>query len=321
VRRGAPAAALACVIFAGSTGAQEFPAHSIRIVVPFAAGGGADLAGRVVGQKLSEALGQAVAVEDRPGANGSIGAEAVARAAPDGTMLAMGSNANITTNPHLYPLSFDPMRDLVPVAMLSVNPLLLFVNPALIPVASVGELVAFARAQPHPIDYASAGTGSPGHLAMELLKMSAGVSMVHVPYKGGTPGVNDVLGGRIGVMFAAAPAVLPYLRAQRLRGLATSGAARSVFAPDLPTIAEAGFAGFDVVIWNALFAPARTPEDTVRRLNTEINRILAQPDTRSILISQGAEPQPMERSQLTKFVREDYERWGRVIRAAGIHAD
>src|SRR3989449_6709094 len=176
----------------------QYPVRAIKIVVAFPAGGGSDLAARVVGQKLSESLGQPVVVENRVGANGNIGAEAVARAAPDGYTLVMGSNANITTNPHLMALGYDPMKDLAPVAMLTVNPLLLFVNPAVVPVSSFQEFLAYVKARDGKVDYASAGHGTPAHLSGELLKMVAGIGIVHVPYKGRPPGVNDVLGGRGG---------------------------------------------------------------------------------------------------------------------------
>ena len=245
--------------FASCAWAQDYPTRAIRIVVAFPAGGGSDLAARVVGQKLAERVGQPVVIENRVGANGSVGAEAVARAAPDGYTLVMGSNANITTNPQLMTLAYDPMKDLAPVAMLTVNPLLLFVNPALVPVSTFQEFVAYAKAQGPNLHYASAGNGSPAHLCGELLKMVAGLEMVHVPYKGGPQGVNDVLGGRVGLMFAAAPTVLPQVRAGKVRGIAMTGAQCSAYAPEIPTIAESGFPDFDVVIWNALLAPAATP--------------------------------------------------------------
>src|SRR2546425_8104688 len=193
---------LLLVACASCAWAQDYPARAIRIVVAFPAGGGSDLAARVVGAKLAERLGQPVVIENRVGANGGVGAEAVARAAPDGYTLVMGSNANITTNPHLMALAYDPMKDLVPVAMLTVNPLLLFVNPALVPVASFREFLDYVRARDGKVDYASAGNGSPPHLSGELLQLTAGIRLVHVPYKGGPPGVNDVLGGRVGVMLA-----------------------------------------------------------------------------------------------------------------------
>jgi tripartite-type tricarboxylate transporter receptor subunit TctC len=290
-------------------------------VVAFPAGGGADLAARVVGQKLSESLGQPVVIENRVGANGNIGAEAVARAAPDGYTLVMGSNANITTNPHLMALGYDPMKDLAPVAMLTVNPLLLFVNPSVVPVSSFQEFLAFVKAREGKVNYASAGNGSPAHLSGELLKMVAGIDMVHVPYKGGPPGVNDVLGGRVGVMLAAAPTVLPHIRSGKLRGIATTGAQRSVFAPEIPTVAESGFPEFNVVIWNALFAPGATPPSILARLHGEIDRVLAQPETRELLLKQGAEPTPMEAAAFEQLIKTEYARWGKVIREARIKVD
>src|SRR6266568_3541454 len=248
--------------------AQPYPSRAIRIVVAFPAGGGSDLAARVVGQKLSESLGQPVVVENRVGANGSVGAEAVARSAPDGYTIVMGSNANITTNPHLMALSYDPMKDLAPVAMLTVNPLLLFVNPTVVPVNSFKEFLAYVREQDGKADYASAGNGSPAHLSAELLKLTAGIRMVHVPYKGGTPGVNDVLGGRVGIMFAAAP-----------------------------------------------------PSAVLAKLHGEIDRVLAQPEVKELLLKQGAEVQPMADAELRELLRTEYERWGRVIREAKIRMD
>ena len=301
--------------------AQQYPARAIKIVVAFPAGGGSDLAARVVGQRLSESFGQPVIVENRVGANGNIGVEAVARAAPDGYTLVMGSNANITTNPHLMALDYDPMKDLAPVAMLTVNPLLLFVNPSVVPVASFREFLSYVKARQGKVNYASAGNGSPAHLCGELLKMVAGIEMVHVPYKGGPPGVNDVLGARVGVMLAAAPTVLAHIRSGRLRGIATTGAQRSVFAPEVPTIAESGFPDFNVVIWNALFAPGATPPSILAKLHGEIDRVLAQPDTRELLLKQGAEPAPMDLTALQQLLKNEYARWDKVIREARIKID
>jgi tripartite-type tricarboxylate transporter receptor subunit TctC len=312
---------LLLALVAHDVAAQAYPARAIRIVVAFPAGGGSDLAARVVGQRLSENIGQPVVIENRVGANGGVGAEVVARAAPDGYTLVMGSNANITTNPHLMTLGYDPMKDLVPVAMLTVNPLLLFVNPALVPVSSFQEFLAHAKAQGDKLHYASAGNGSPAHLSGELLKMVARLEMVHVPYKGGPQGVHDVVGGRVGVMLAAAPTVLPQVRAGKLRGIAMTGAQRSASAPDIPTIAESGYPEFDVVIWNALFAPGATPRPALAKLHGEINRVLAQPDIQQTLLKQGAEPAPMEAAALEKLLQKEYARWGNVIREARIKVD
>src|SRR5438067_2636098 len=312
---------LLLLAFGSCASAQDYPSRAIRIVVAFPAGGGSDLAARVVGAKLAERVGQPVVIENRVGANGGVGAEAVARAAPDGYTLVMGSNAKITTKPHLMTLGYDPMKDLAPVAMLTVNPLLLFVNPALVPVNTFQEFVAYAKAEGPKLHYASAGNGSPAHLCGELLKMVAGLAMVHVPYKGGPQGVNDVLGGRVGLMFAAAPTVLPQVRAGKLRGIVMTGAHRSVFAPEIPTIAESGVPDFDVVIWNALFAPAATPAAIVAKLHDEIGRVLAQPETRELLLKQGAEPTPMEPAALRALLDSEYARWGKVIREAHIKVD
>ena len=307
--------------FASCAWAQDYPVRAIRIVVAFPAGGGSDLAARVVGAKLAERVGQPVVIENRVGANGGVGAEAVARAAPDGYTLVMGSNANITTNPHLMTLAYDPMKDLAPVAMLTVNPLLLFVNPSVVPVNSFPEFLAYAKAQGPKLHYASAGNGSPAHLCGELLKMVTGLEMVHVPYKGGPQGMHDVVGGRVGIMFAAAPTVLPQVRAGKVRGIAMTGAQRSAYAPEIPTIAESGFPDFDVVIWNALFAPGATPNAIIARLHGEIGRVLADAETRELLLKQGAEPTPMEPAALRQLLQSEYARWGSVIREARIKVD
>jgi tripartite-type tricarboxylate transporter receptor subunit TctC len=320
-RRIAKTLVLGLCLAAQCASAQSFPSRPIRIVVAFPAGGGSDIAARVVGQKLAERVGQPVVIENRVGANGNIGAEAVARSEPDGYTLVMGSNANITTNPHLMQLGWDPMKDLAPVAMLTVNPLLLFVNPAVVPVDSFAGLLDWVRKRDGKVYYASAGNGSPAHLSGELLKIVAHLRMVHVPYKGGPPGVNDVLGGRVGIMLAAAPTVLPHIRSGRLRGLATTGAQRSGTTPDIPTIAESGFPGFDVVIWNALFAPGATPPAVLAKLHDEIGAVLEQPDTREVLLKQGADPAPMSDSAFRALLATEYERWGKVIREAHIKVD
>jgi tripartite-type tricarboxylate transporter receptor subunit TctC len=311
---------LALAIAAGGSAlaADGWPVRPVRMVVAFPAGGGADVSARIVMPRLAEAIGQPVVIDNRPGANGGIGAETVVRSSADGYTLLYASSANITINPHVMRLSYDPMRDLVPVAMVAFNPLLLFVNPARVPVSSVRELVDFVRARPGQVDYASGGSGSQGHLAAELLNLLAGIQMVHVPYKGGPAAVNDVLAGQVGVSIAAAPPVLVQVRAGRLRGLATTGAVRSVFAPDLPTVAESGFPDFDVVIWGGVFAPAGSPRPVLDRLAAELGRIVREPEVRDALLRSGAEPMPLSGEALSRYLRTDFDRWAKVIRAARV---
>lgn len=301
--------------------AQDYPTRSIKVVVTFTPGGASDLAARVVGQKLSESLGHPVVVENRLGANGTIGTQMVAQSPADGYTLVIGTNPNITINPHMRKLPFDPMTDLVPVSMLTVTSMILFVNPTVVPVKDVKEFVAYAKARPGKVDYASAGSGSLAHLAGELFKLSAGISLVHVPYKGGTLGVNDVLSGAVGSMFASVPAVAPQIHSGKVRGMAVTGPHRSVFAPEIPTMAEAGYADVEALLWNGLFAPAGTPQPVLRKLRQQIAKILAREDVKQLFIKQGAEAFPMSEKQFQTFVRREYERWGRVIKEAHIRVE
>lgn len=299
--------------------AQPFPSKPLRLVVPFPAGGSADLAARVVAQRLGESFGQPVVVDNRAGANGAIGAESVVRAPKDGYTLLLGSNANITINPHIYKgAAFDPVRDLTPVAMLSVSPLMLFVNPDVIPVTSVRELTEYVKARPGKLDYASAGNGSQGHLAAELLVQSAGLAMVHVPYKGGTPAVNDVLAGRIGISFAAATTVLPHVRAGKLRGLATTGQTRPSFAGDLPTMIEAGVPGYVSDSWWGAFSPRGTPPAVLKKLGDAMTAIAREPQSRERFAGLGVEPMNMTPAELGAFVRSENQTYARIVKEAGI---
>jgi tripartite-type tricarboxylate transporter receptor subunit TctC len=313
--------ALAALALAQPAWAQDYPSRSIRIIVTFTPGGASDLAARVVGQKLSDSLGQPVVVENRLGANGTIGTQMVAQSPADGYTLVIGTNPNITINPHMRKLPFDPMKDLVPVAMLTVTSMILFVNPSVVPVKNVKEFVAYAKSRPDKVDYASAGSGSLAHLAGELFKLSAGISLVHVPYKGGTLGVNDVLSGAVGSMFASVPAVAPQIHSGKVRGMAVTGPQRSVFAPEIPTMAESGYPDVEALLWNGLFAPAGTPEPVLRKLRQEIATILARQDVKDLFIKQGAEAFPMSDSQFRTFVLREHERWGRVIREAHIKVE
>ena len=308
------------IVLAGIVQAQDWPTKPVRIIMPYPAGGGADTITRIVGQKLGESLGQPFVIENRVGANGNIGTEAVVRSAPDGYTLGHGNNGNITMNPHLYALGFDPLKDLVPIAMIAANTQLLFVNPE-VPVRTVADLIEYAKARPGQVNYASAAAGSQSHLAAELFNQRAGTRMVHVPYKGGLPAITDVIGGRVGIMFGSAATVLPLVKAGKLRGVATTGLQRSAFTPELPTIAESGFPGFEVDIWYALFAPVGTPVTVIRKLNAEVVRIVGLADVKEALSKQGAEPVTMSPESLPEYLRTDSARWGGVVKASGAKVD
>ena len=298
--------------------AQAYPARPIRFVVPYAPGGPLDLIARAIGQKLTEATGQAVVVDNKPGAGGNIGADIVAKAAPDGYTIVMGAVATHAINPTLYPkIPYDPVKDFTPVAMVAVVPNVLVVNPAL-PVKSVKELIDFAKARPSYLNFASGSTGSTGHLAGELFNALAGVQMVHIPYKGGAPAMADLLAGQVQLMFDNLANALPQVKAGKLRALAVTTAQRSAFAPDLPTLAEAGVPGFDLTTWFGIFLPGNAPSDIVLRLNTEINKALNAPDMKDRLEKMGAEPPANNTPErFAAFIKVEFDKYARVIKASG----
>ena len=285
--------------------AQSWPSRPIQIIVSSGAGGAADIMARLVGEQLSTALGQPVVVENRPGAGGNTGAISVARANPDGYTLLMSGSPTHSVAPHLFKnLPYDPMRDAPPVAMIAAAPNLLVVNPSL-PVKSVADLVKLAREKPGTITYSSAGIGTSGYLAGELLKNIAKLDMTHVPYKSGPEAVTGVITGAISFLFFTLPSVLPQVEAGHLRALAIASAERSALVPNVPTIAEAGYPGFDVIAWYALFAPKGTPEPVIARLNTEIEKIVARPDIRAQMAKLGAEPKYLPPNGVVDFVAQE----------------
>lgn len=289
--------------------AQSWPSRPIQIIVSSGAGGAADIMARLVGEQLSTALGQPVVVENRPGAGGNTGAIAVARANPDGYTLLMSGSPTHSVAPHLFKnLPYDPMRDAPPVAMIAVAPNLLVVNPSL-PVKSVAELVNLAREKPGTITYSSAGIGTSGYLAAELLKNKAKLDMTHVPYKSGPEAVTGVITGAISFLFFTLPSVLPQVEAGHLRALAIASAERSALVPNVPTIAEAGYPGFDVIAWYALFAPKGTPEPVIARLNTEIEKIVTRPDIRAQMAKLGTEPKYLSPKGVVDFVAHESPQW------------
>jgi tripartite-type tricarboxylate transporter receptor subunit TctC len=310
-----------CTMPAHAQPAGGYPSKPIRIVVPFPPAGPTDVVARLVGQKLAERWGQQVVVENRAGAGGTIGAELVARTAPDGYTLLMGSTANMAVNVTLYDkLSYDPVKDFVPVNLAAITPNLMVVNPAL-PAKTVREFVALAKGKPGSINYASGGSGTPSHLAAELFKTMAGIQMSHIPYKGSIPALTDVVGGQVTLMFDSMPSALPMVKSGKLRALAQTGAKRSAAVPDLPTIAEAGLPGYEVAGWFGLFAPAGTPRDIVVRLSNEVTQILNLPDVKERYAVLGAEPGPGSPDEFARFLSSEISKWAKVIRDSGTKAE
>lgn len=300
--------------------AQLWPVKPLRLVVGYAAGGATDVIARVVGQKLGEALGQTVVVENRAGANSNLGAEAVARAPADGHTLYMFTIAN-TINASLYDkLGYDPQKDFEPVGLIAKVPNILVVNPAL-PIRTVADYVKFAKDRPQGISFASSGSGSSIHLSGELFKSVARLNMLHVPYRGSAPAVTDLIGGQVQSMFDNAPSALPHVQAGRLRALATTGPQRLPLLPDVPTLAESGFAGFDVQSWFGLAAPVGTPRAVIERLNAELNKAVALPEVARRLAEMGATPATGTPEQMRAFAAAEQRRWHAVVKQSGARAD
>jgi tripartite-type tricarboxylate transporter receptor subunit TctC len=309
-------AACAFVMASDGLGAQAYPAKAIRVVVPYAPGGTTDLTARLVGQKMQDAMKQNVLVDNRPGAGGVIGAEIVAKAVPDGYTVLLAVPAELVILTHLQKVPYNTGRDLAPVSLAVVTPLILVVHPSL-PVRSVKELVAFVRARPGQLSYASAGTGGVQHLAGELLKITMKLDMTHVPYKGAGPVMPDLIGGHVPMFFSGMPPAMPHVQANKLRALAVTTTRRSPAAPSIPTMDEAGVPGFDISNWFAYFVPTGTPAEIVNRLNAEINRGLAQPDVKEKLANVGAETVGTTAADLAKFVRAESDKFEKLIRLSG----
>jgi len=302
----------------GAFAQANYPSRPIRMVVAFAPGGIADFAARSVSGRLAEALGVPVVVENRAGAGGVIGAELVAKSAPDGYTVLVTSISH-TINPSVSRnMPFDTQRDFAPVMLIADAPNVLVLHPS-VPASSLSELIELARKKPGELNYASSGVGTSTHLCGELFKAMTGVELQHVPYKGGGPAVTDLLGGQVQLMFATLPTVLEHVRAGKLRAIGVTSARRTSVAPEVPTLAEAGLAGFDVDNWHTLFAARGTPREIVERVNGELNKVLNQPDVKQqLLAQQGAEAWPSTPAEARAHVRAEVEKWGRIIRGAGI---
>jgi tripartite-type tricarboxylate transporter receptor subunit TctC len=313
---------LALALASSQAFAQTYPSRPVRVMVGFAPGGPNDIIARAYSAQLAEGLGQPFVVENRTGAAGNLAAEAVARAAPDGHTLMLGSTGTNAVNPSLYAgLPFDPVRDLAPVSVVATSPSALAVHPK-VAAHSVRELIALAKAQPGKLTYASAGSGSSQHLSAELFKQAAGVDMVHVPYKGAAPGITDLLAGQVDLSFAPVANVVPYAKAGKLRLLAVTGASRSGFAPGVPTVAESGVPGFDVTTWYAVFATAGTPAPIVERLNAELGKVSRSPKLREQLAGLGIDTAASASPAEARAYRDaEVERWGKLVRALGVKAE
>jgi tripartite-type tricarboxylate transporter receptor subunit TctC len=300
---------------------QDFPRKAVRVVAPFAPGGATDLLARLVSQKLSERWGQTVLVDNRTGAGGHIGAELAARSTPDGyTLLVAGAPHAIGMS--LYKkLNYDLAKDLAPISNLATYPSAIVVHPSL-PVKSVKDLMALARARPDQLNFGSAGSGSPNHLALELFKTMAKVNMVHVPYKGGSGQmVGDLLAGQVQLASIGLPPAMPHIKSGKLRVIAVTGVKRSPLLPEAPTVAESGLPGFDVTSWYGMFAPAAMPRDLIGKVNADIGTVLAAPDIKARLASSGAEPAHTSPEELGKLVREEIAKWAKVVVDSGARVD
>jgi tripartite-type tricarboxylate transporter receptor subunit TctC len=308
--------AILCVL---SAQAQTYPAKPVRVVVPFAPGGGIDLVSRIVSQKLQESMGQTFIVDNRPGAGGIVGAEIVATSRPDGYTL-LSVPISHAANGSLAKLSFDPINDFAPIIHLASAPNVVMVHPSL-PVKSVGDFVRLARQHPGALSYASSGNGSSTHLAAELFKMLAKVELLHVPYKGGGPALIDLIGGQVSMYIGSVPAAMPHLRTQKLRGLAVTSTTRTRALPELPTVAESGVPGYEYIGWYGMLAPAGTSTTIVERLNTEANNALRQPAVLEKLASDGAQPVGGSPAQFGEHIRKEIAKWAKVVEHARMRAD
>ena len=295
----------------------DYPNKPVKVLTGFPAGQATDVLGRAIAQKLNEALGQQFFVDNKPGAAGIIATQAAMASPADGYTLLLTSSGPLAVNPGLYSkLPYDPVKDFVPVAALAMVPLVLVTNPSFA-ATNVKELVTMAKAKPGSINYASGGNGVTNHLVMEMFRSAAGINMTHVPYKGGPPALTDLMGGQVNVMFETTVAALPFVKQGRLRALAVSSSKRSSAAPDLPTLSELGYTGFNGVPWVAIVAPANTPPAIVAKLNTEINKALHSKDVHDYFIANGAEPMPMSTAEFGAFIKTEIAKWTQAVKDSG----
>ena len=310
----------AFALHVGSAAAQAYPSKPIRLMVPFPPGGSTDIIGRIVAQKLSAQLGQPVVVENRGGAGGTIGTAVAAKAAPDGYSLMVGTTSTHVVAPSVYAkLEYDPVKDFAPVSLMAVTPYLLVVHPA-VQAKTVKELVDLMRAQPGKLNYASAGIGSTTHLAMEMLKFASGTFALHIPYNGNGPAGAAVVAGQVEILFGSLPAVLPQAKSGRVRALAVGTLKRSPSLPEVPTVAESGYPGFDASLWLGIMAPAGTPAPVIERLHKEVLAAVSAPDTRDLLDNAGAEVLTSTPAELAAMIRDGVAKYAKIVKTAGVQA-
>jgi tripartite-type tricarboxylate transporter receptor subunit TctC len=316
------AASLAVLILAAPqfATAQAYPSKPLRIIIPFPPGAATDITGRYVAQKLTEALGQQAIADNRPGANGTIGLELAAKAPPDGHTLVVGQTGNLAISPGLTKVQYDPSRDFAPISLLIASPHALAIHPSL-PARSLKELVALARSKPGQLNYASTGSGSAGHLGMELLKKATRIDLLHVPYKGGTPGLTDLVAGHVAMMFTSALSTAQFQRAGKVRVIAVGSLQRSPSLPDVPTIAESGHPGFEVISWWGLLGPAAMPKDIVAKLNGDIVKVMASQDARERIGALGADIVTSTPERFAAYIKSEQAKWGQAIKESGARVD
>jgi tripartite-type tricarboxylate transporter receptor subunit TctC len=302
---------------AGAAFAQEYPSRPITLVVPYAAGGGNDVMARIVAEKMSKSLGQQVVIENKGGAGGSIATRQIAKAAPDGYTLGLGGTGTLAINPTLYPnAGYDPRRDFTPVGLIATSALVVLVHPS-VEAKSIGELIALAKREPGKLNYASAGSGSGIHLGSELLAHMAGIKLTHIPYKGSSPALTDLLGGHVAIYLSSLPPAIALVREGKVRALAVTGPARSPIFPDLPTVAEAALPGYEAVLHYGIVAPAGTPRAIIEKLNAAMRAALAEPDVRERIIADGAEPLPTTPAEYAADIDREETKWSQIVKLSG----
>jgi tripartite-type tricarboxylate transporter receptor subunit TctC len=315
------AVSILALLLSSACWAQSFPSKPITMVVGFEPGGGTDTVARVVAKFLGDNIGQQVLVENRAGAGGNIAVDYVIKSAPDGYTIVLGNVGALTVNPHIMKLGYDPLRDLAPVTMAVVFPNIIVTNPKRMPAKTLAEFIKIAKAKPNTVTFGSSGVGGAGHLAGALLEDMAHVELVHVPYKGGGPAMRGLLGGEVDCYISTPVAALPHIKSGKVVAIASTGAKRSTALPEVPTIAESGYPGYEAVNWYAYLAPAATPRPVIDYLNREIGKVLRDPKAASLLGKQGVDPEPTTPEALGAYMKREYETWGKVVKQKGIKAE